>query len=305
MGVGRGFGKLLLFGEHAAVYGHPAVGIRLDDYLDVRLELDDDGTWSAPGLPEEHRDAVLAAVRSLPLPPAGATVTIGGTLPTGVGFGSSAAFCSALLRAHAPTAHLDGVALWAESHRVEHIFHGTPSGIDTGLALARGAALIETRPPDLPTRRSIRLPPAALLVGAVRRTMSAARLIAGIRERREADPKRVNAALARLGGLARGAAAAADADSIGRAAGEAQRLLAGLGLSTPQLDRLFALLGRHGSLGEKLSGAGGGGAFFAVFRDEHAAATAAAALRDEAAQERIELVYLRTLVIAPDQPRLN
>ena len=35
MGVGRGFAKLLLFGEHVAVYGYPAAGVSLPFFTEV------------------------------------------------------------------------------------------------------------------------------------------------------------------------------------------------------------------------------------------------------------------------------
>ena len=36
--VGKAHGKLLLFGEHSAVYGHPAVGVSLPEQTTVRLD---------------------------------------------------------------------------------------------------------------------------------------------------------------------------------------------------------------------------------------------------------------------------
>ena len=65
------------------------------------------------------------------------------TIPRGMGFGSSAALCVAFVMAGLSV--LSGRLrypfrrnLWQLSNRAEKLFHGTPSGIDTGLSLLGG-----------------------------------------------------------------------------------------------------------------------------------------------------------------------
>jgi mevalonate kinase len=60
---------------------------------------------------------------------------------------------------------------------------------------------------------------------------------------------------------------------------EAQSILRGLDLSTPELDSLIREGQAGGALGGKLSGAGGGGAFFLICPDPDTAHGAAAALQ--------------------------
>jgi mevalonate kinase len=305
VGVGRGYGKLLLFGEHAAVYGYPALGIRLDEYLEVDVEPEDGTCWSVPDLGEREGSLIRAVLARVAGAPRSGSIRIGGTLPTSVGFGSSAAFCTALLRAIESAAARDPRMLWQEAHRLEHVFHGTPSGIDTGLSVYEGASLITPDPHGLPSRVPAHLPRAGLLVGAVRRTASTAELVAAIRRRRETGPAPVDATLARLGELSLLAArreTCPDAATLGRAANEAQVLLAELGLSTPTLDTALAAMDRAGAYGAKLSGAGGGGAFYGVFESVERAEGAAQELRRAAAQE--DIVYLRSMMIG-DQPSSN
>lgn len=299
MGVGRGYGKLLLFGEHAAVYGHPAVGIRLDEYLEVEISCGSAPDWSLPGLDEPEASLIRTSLEGLPGSPEPGVVRIRGTLPMSVGFGSSAAFCTGVLRAAGFPG--DSLALWEAAHRLEHVFHGTPSGIDTGLSVYPGASILYPKPPALPDRAPARLPPAWLLVGALPRTSTTASLVTGIRTLRDRDPSRVDAILCELGSLSRDAASletCPDAASLGRLADEAQTRLASLSLTTPELDLALAALRTSGSTGAKLSGAGGGGAFFGVFRDEAGAASAARILRATLEREKIAIVHLTVVRIA-------
>ncbi|MFW5742927.1 MAG: mevalonate kinase [bacterium] len=306
MGVARGYGKLLLFGEHAAVYGHPAVGLQLDAYLEVSVEPGEE-RWVLPDLPARESDLVRRALGELHRAPAGGRLDIEGNLPMSVGFGSSAAFCTALVRATGgPGTANDREALWAEAHRIERVFHGTPSGIDTGLSVHPGASIIYPDPPALPRREPAVLPRAALLVAAIPRTSTTAALVAGIRAMLERDRAAVEHSLHRLGRLSEAAAtpeSCPNAAALGRIADQAQAILRTLGLSTPRLDEALTALHDAGALGAKLSGAGGGGALYGVFASLADAEAAAAVLEKRMAQQATEVVFLRPYEIGSAGPR--
>ena len=282
MGVGRGYGKLLLFGEHAAVYGYPAVGMPIDRSIVVEATPAD--RWRFP--PEigcECGEALLKAIGELPgeIPPP-ASVRFSGDLPLGVGFGSSAAFCVGLLRAIGPAEpDSTGTAdLWDRAHRLEHVFHGRPSGIDTGLSLSPEASALVPSPPELPRINRIALPTGWLVVCAIERSSSTAELVRSVGERRETDRQSTDETLSQLGRIAQevteGCAdgGSMSIDQLGRLASEAQHSLVSLDVSTDRLDSAIAELTAAGALGAKLSGAGGGGAFFGVFADQTSALSA-------------------------------
>ena len=299
--LGSGWAKLLLFGEHAAVYAHPAVGLSLDTALRVRLDPHPESPrgWRFEGVREEDREPILRVLALLDQLSGqgrenhriGGTVELESRIPRGLGFGSSASLCVALAVAvGAWRGESDSRRIWEWAHRAEELFHGTPSGIDTGLALLGGLYSFRPDPPRLPAAERLAGLALHLVVGAVPRRASAGALIGALREKVLASDLGVRRVLERLGTLAAEsgdilrAQAGRDrneeaAGRLGRLALEAQEHLASLGLSTPELEHLLEQGRAKGALGGKLSGAGGGGAFFLICTDPETAAEVAAELR--------------------------
>jgi mevalonate kinase len=294
---GTGRAKLLLFGEHAAVYGHPAVGISLPEAIQARVTLGGAQGWRFPGaLPEERSRLALLLERFRRIIPGleearGGELALTSGIPRGLGFGSSAALCAAVAAALCSAlGRRDPLAgIWAYAHEAERLFHGTPSGIDTGLALLSGLYLFQPDPPNLPAARRLKGQELPLVVGALPRKAETGELIRGLRESMDAGRRRTALLLGELGSIARRAGEILEGgpDSpaverlalLGALAWQAQERLAELELSTPELDALLEQGRRAGALGGKLSGAGGGGAFYLIFAEPQAALSAAGLLR--------------------------
>lgn len=273
-------GKLILFGEHAAVWGRPAVGLPLPGAL--RLALD----TSRPG-PDFHRlsrddESTVEKLmdllgREIPEPavPEGNWYAAGNISRAG-GFGSSAALCVVLSRmvlgksrqSYDPDVH-------RLANRLERVFHGHPSGIDTGMAGDLEPAVWRAAEDDIPAREALVLPEIHLAVGALPRTGNTAATVGALGERIRSGEDFAAAAMKELGDLTEEfitlcrnpASGADDVRKVGRLAGRAQRVLAALELSIPELDYLLDISSRTGALGGKLSGGGAGGAFWLVFPD--------------------------------------
>jgi mevalonate kinase len=309
-GIGRASGKLILFGEHAAVYGHPAVGVSLQEKITVRLWADEMADWDLSDIPSRDRATIrriLALLEGL-LPgrasPSRCRVTVLSDVPRGVGFGSSAALCAALARAvlaHAGAfAQPDGLSAaegpgnpfeeWELAHSAEKLFHGTPSGIDTGLSILDGLFAFRPRPPALPEYQPLSGAPLHLVVSAVPRAESCSALVASLGERMRAGHQETRDAIQDLGEMAAAAhkalcgPAADGAKDIAALADKAMERLRALGLGSPWQDRLLEAGKKAGALGGKLSGAGGGGAFFLVARDAAGAQRVASSLEQEASR---------------------
>lgn len=139
-------GKCILFGEHAVVYGQPAVAVAIDQRMNVNLELNSD--WRIDGMtfhPERHPH-VEALKRRLwdggpPL-----SIKITGDIPPASGLGSSAALsvaASAALRCSRGRQLKDDD--WAEGYtaaRPNNVYHG-PWDVEKGDSVEYGADAVD------------------------------------------------------------------------------------------------------------------------------------------------------------------
>ena len=299
--TGSATGKLLLFGEHAAVYGHPALGISLPWRLELKI-----GPFSEMGRAETSRvetgrgesrrgvDALpplpeqLAAM--LGTPRLHGLVEIRSQIPVALGFGSSAALCVAAERALAGAAQRHtAAAAWRGAHERERVFHGTPSGADTGLAAVAGTGYLTWESGGgLPRHEPVPAAELHLVVAAVPRRGDTRAHVAAVAQRMRAGDTATRYALRRLGQFSTEARAllrdpGPSANELGAMADRAQRMLAELGLGDSAQERLLHAGRTAGASGGKLSGAGGGGACFLVCRDGRTAARVLAAVGEHAA----------------------
>lgn len=254
---GRGWApaKAILFGEHAVVYGRPALAIPVHGMsLEVRRQAPGD-----PGLQEVTAEA-WRLLGQEGEPPG---VRAASSIPVGAGLGSSAALCVGLLRALSPEP-LDPRELARLAHRLEHRFHGTPSGIDTTVvALGRPVWFRRGRPvEELAVGRPLRF----LLLDSGERA-STAEVVAEVRRRHQEDRANLEALFDALGWIAhsgRRALQEGDEAELGRLMLACHRQLQDLGVSSAGLDRLVERALAAGARGAKLSGAGRGGHVLAL-----------------------------------------
>jgi mevalonate kinase len=280
-GRGFGHGKVILLGEHAVVYGYPALAAGLSrgmrglagpgtGRLRVpvwNLDLHVDATPGAEAGRAPASDLARVArawagilngfgVRDV-------DVTVEGDLPAQAGLGSSAAFSCAVAFAVASAHGFGRARALAAAHFGEVVFHGAPSGIDLAAA-STGAAGRFQRGQGWMAVEVQR--PITLCVGLSGQPHSTHELVDGVRRLREATPvvSRVIEALGSLAPAGEAALAAGDIEALGRLFDVAHGLLASLRVSAPELETLVHGARRAGALGAKLTGAGGGGSVIAL-----------------------------------------
>ncbi len=295
-------GKLLLFGEHSAVFGYPAVGTALQRGLHLSVAPASHMTLTMAGstAPADsatdtglRRFGAFLAERVPHLPPSHVEIT--SDLPISSGFGSSAALCTALARwsleaeAHerptAPGRERRG-EVWRRAHELETFFHGTPSGIDTGLAALGGVQAFHfpaVAGGALPAATALSDPLPPMVVGSVPRNRSTRELVAMVRRRHEEDEPATTAILTALGELAEEAivhlsGTGGSPKILGKLAATAQARLTELEVSSTVIERILRAGNMAGAVGGKLSGAGDGGAFYLVCPDVDVAVTVRSAV---------------------------
>ncbi len=282
-----GRGKVILLGEHAVVYGRPALaaGIERGVRAEVRpaerttlaiepwdLELEPDG--------EHELSRALAAV--IAEQPGALPVRIEAVvdLPAGAGLGCSAALGVAVVRAIASAAGeapADEVVA-ARALAWERVFHGNPSGIDNTMAAHGGVACYRKGEPLEPVRPKR---PLRLVIGDSAEPSSTKVMVEGVARQVQRDPERGEKTLEAITALVRNAKLAVeegDVRALGQLMDMNQALLSSWMLSTTAIEEMCAAARAAGAAGAKLTGAGGGGCMIALVEDDDVAERVRAAI---------------------------
>lgn len=283
MTLGCAPGKVILLGEHAVVYGRPAIAVPVQDVQACVTVQDGD---SLPGitvcateldrvydvgcaLPDEPLCATVRQTLDhlgIRLQDVSLTVTIRSSIPVASGLGSGAAVAAATARAlGAHLGHpLDDAEVSAVAYETERIHHGTPSGIDnTVVSFGRPVHFRRGDPIETLEVRS----PFWLVIADTGLPSLTKLSVADVRVGWEREPARYEGLFDRIAALVGKARRAIEQGSVtllGTLMSENQDLLRELDVSSPEIERLVQVALRAGAGGAKLSGGGRGGNVIAL-----------------------------------------
>lgn len=277
-GKGISNAKIILLGDHSVVYGQPAIALPLPS---VTTRVTMTAIPSGQTMASRYFDGPIAQLNHHLAGEVQLIATlldrfhghntpfhmaISSDLPAERGMGSSAAVAVAITRAmydffdHPLTREtlLDTVAI------AEKITHGHPSGIDA--ATASSATPIWLLPHQAISQIPFNLDGYLVIAdsGVKGQTGQA---VAAVARRKTVFPQVTTRQIDRLGELtyaARDYLATGAITELGGALTQAQAQLAGLGVSSPELDHLIQVALQAGALGAKLTGGGMGGCLIAL-----------------------------------------
>lgn len=299
-------GKIILFGEHAVVYGRPALAVPVTQ-VSARVTI---VPAARAGIfieaPEIHLsaslnalppdDPIAVALRGFlsifdsppPLLEEGMEIRIASTIPVASGLGSGAAVTVALLRALSSyfSLPLSDEQINAMTYEVEKLHHGTPSGIDnTVVTYARPVYFVRGQPME-----TLRVGhPFTIVIGDSGQRAPTREVVADVRRAWEADRGKWESLFDQVGDIARQARERIEHGewpALGRLMDHNHALLQEMSVSSPELDRLVETARGAGALGAKLSGGGRGGNMIALVHPE-AAQDVAQALTEAGARRVI------------------
>lgn len=292
-------GKAILFGEHAVVYGKPAIAVAVDkrarvtinegntDHIQLKIpELDvygsinidngsitqltisgeaeeNPGTFDA-GIMQYIKCALFQGELDSPMDH-GLDIEVKLEIPIGGGLGSSAAITVATLAARAryqeQELSLENLAHIA--HQVELEVQGAASPLDTTVSTHGGLVYFTPHRGAVKIKTALEIP---LVVGYTSQPGNTGILVAEVRKLRQAHPNIIDSILEvmeEITNQARECITRGDQKRVGELMNINQGLLDSLGVNTLELSRLVYQARLAGAAGSKITGAGGGGSIIA------------------------------------------
>ncbi|TNF87749.1 MAG: hydroxymethylglutaryl-CoA reductase, degradative, partial [Gammaproteobacteria bacterium] len=284
-------GKIILLGEHAVVYGRPAIALPIPLAVEALVRKGGNGIdlviprWGLEQKVKSGSGQGLSGIlhyilEQLELAKESMTIEVIPHVPRAMGLGGSSALAVAIIRAVdvAFGLSLSNERINRLAYECEKAAHGTPSGIDNTIA-TYGTPLLYQRNTTQDSEEgaadarfdSIKLAePLPLVIGITGRESLTANTVARVRQAWETHQARYDGIFDQIAALTR---AGVDAlrDGHFQELGELMNLCHGylnaLQLSTPELEELVHIARANGALGAKLTGGGGGGSMIALCPD--------------------------------------
>lgn len=299
-GAHRGFGKVILFGEHVVVHGALAIVAGVSQYTSCHLRI----TKGVPGFRVvDHRPAVPGYKKdkaaeqrkahelvmqhlSIDLSVDGIEIELAGPLVPSSGIGASASDVVALSRALN-----EMYDLRLSEHEINHSafvgeggYHGTPSGVDN-TAATFGGLLTYRRAGASPMFAPLPLAvPLYLVVVSTGITASTTKVVGDVRKLKAEKPEWFDGVMRAYDAIVHAAAksiGSGDLNALGALMDTNHRLCRDLTISCDELEDIVHHSKRLGAIGAKMSGTGRGGIAVALAASKEAQDRIADGLKKE------------------------
>jgi mevalonate kinase len=293
-------GKIILFGEHAVVYGIPAIAIPISSLRayatvkptnkpltiiaedlknqDIKLTVDTQDSNN----PLTKMITSIFAHFNIECPQI--EITVKSDIPIASGLGSGAAVSSAVgkavIQALGKTMPIE--ELNALVFEVEKIHHGTPSGIDnTVIVYERPVYFVKGREIEFLNIKT----PFHIVVADTGKTALTHEAVGDVRKLYESNPDGIRSIFSEIEDVVQQAITCMNTGNIkrlGQLMDENHTYLQNLTVSSYELDKLVEAARQAGALGAKLSGGGRGGNMIALV-EESAVSEIKSALKEAGA----------------------
>ena len=259
---GSAAGKVILLGEHAAVYGKHALALPIPDAVTASIVANDTQT-------DPYCRKILQVVRQeLSLDDDKFGVDVRCVLPPAMGLGSSAAIAVAIIRAVSQSFDLglDDERVNSVALACEKLAHGAPSGIDNSIATYAVPMLFSNADGLGMDRLELQETPPVLIAFSSQTGLTHAQ-VAAVRSRLERNRSQYESIFDQIDtiSLAGGEALRnAEYQELGSLMNVCHGLLNAIEVSTPEIESIVSIARSAGASGAKLTGGGGGGSVVAL-----------------------------------------
>ena len=290
-GYGSAPGKVILTGEHSVVYGYPAIACAISLRCQVVTTSNNSGLEiESKELNLNHIyshddlirllngdavypkfDNIVFGILQLKKPEElNVKLQISSDIPIGAGLGSSAAVSVASICSIADyfDLKLSDEQLNSDAFKAEQIAHGTPSGIDNTVASKGGLIYFEKG--KISHNKLVSQIPILIVNTQIPRNTKT--LVTAVRNKKEKYPSIFNPILDAMGNLSlefQSMLGQGKIHEMGELMNLNQSLLDSLGVGHAKITEILEIATNFGSIGGKLTGAGGGGCVIILTSQEN------------------------------------